>query len=278
MKTNRTTNPSTRPDSRRDSLRVNGRPSLTVDTVIFSILENRLKVLLVRRRNPPFQGFWAIPGGFVEADESLEEAARRELFEETGVRQVYLEQLYTFGDPLRDPRGRVVTVVYFALVRGELLRPRASTDASSVAWYPLDTLPQLAFDHRQILAYAAQRLRYKLEYTAAAFDLVPRRFTLTELQKAYEIVLGKRMDKRNFRRKLLALGIVRPLPERKRERPHPPSPFGLPPSSRLRRTRLRPAYRRGGQAGRRTGRPARLHRFDPARFSRIARSGVLFEF
>jgi 8-oxo-dGTP diphosphatase len=183
------------------------RPGVTVDVVIFSLREKDLKVLLVRRGQPPFAGRWAIPGGFVRLDESLDDAARRELEEETGVRDVYLEQLYTFGEPKRDPRGRVITVAYVALVP-EDVTARAGDDAAAVAWHSVLHLPPLAFDHAEIIRYAHRRLRYKLEYTAVGFELLPNEFTLSELQAAYEIVLGEKLDKRNFRRRLDEAGIL----------------------------------------------------------------------
>lgn len=183
------------------------RPRLTVDVVIFSLRQRDLQTLLVRRAYPPFQGRWAIPGGFVQAQETLETAARRELEEETGVREVYLEQLYTFGDPGRDPRGRVITVAYVALVP-EDVSVRAGDDAAEAAWHSAYHLPPLAFDHDEIVRYAVKRLRYKLEYTAVGFELLPNEFTLGELQTAYEIVLGERLDKRNFRRRIAEAGIL----------------------------------------------------------------------
>ena len=184
------------------------RPSVTVDVVIFTLREDDLYVLLIKRGHSPFEGVWAIPGGFVDIGESLEEAALRELEEETGVRDVYLEQLYTFGDPGRDPRGRVITVAYFALVPAIAIHPRAGDDAVEARWWSVYDLPPLAFDHADILAYALQRLRYKLEYTAVGFELLPAAFTLSELQTAYEIILGERLDKRNFRRKILGAGVI----------------------------------------------------------------------
>ncbi len=183
------------------------RPSLTVDVVIVSLRQSALHVLLIRRAAAPFKGKWAIPGGFVEPDESLEEAARRELQEETDLSEVYVEQLYTFGEPKRDPRGRVVTVAYFALVPDGVLA-RAGDDAVEAGWHPVDQLPELAFDHAEIMNYALQRLRYKLEYTSVGFELLPNEFTLTDLQTAYEIVLGETLDKRNFRRRILEAGIL----------------------------------------------------------------------
>jgi 8-oxo-dGTP diphosphatase len=184
------------------------RPFVTVDVIIFTLHGDDLQALLVKRRHPPFEGMWAIPGGFVNIDESLEEAALRELEEETHVRDVYLEQLYTFGEPTRDPRGRVITVVYFALVPADAIRPTAGDDATEARWWSIYDLPRLAFDHAAILAYALQRLRYKLEYSAVGFELLPESFTLSELQGAYEIILGESLDKRNFRRKILAADAI----------------------------------------------------------------------
>lgn len=184
------------------------RPSVTVDLVIFTLRQDQLQVLLVKRKHWPFEGMWALPGGFIHMDESLEEAARRELKEETGVRDVYLEQLYTFGDPDRDPRTRVVTVAYFALVSSDHLKLRAATDAADANWFPANDPPPLAFDHTDILSYAVTRLRYKLEYSAVGFQLLPAEFTLTELQVAYETILGEKLDKRNFRRRILQAGVL----------------------------------------------------------------------
>src|SRR5579864_8570777 len=154
------------------------RPSVTVDVVILSLRQKDLQVLLVKRRSWPYEGMWAIPGGFVNMDESLETAAKRELQEETGVQDVYLEQLYTFGDPGRDPRTRVITVVYFALLDSARLQVRAADDAADVGWFPVYNLPELAFDHAKILEYALDRLRGKLDYTNIAFSLLPEQFTL----------------------------------------------------------------------------------------------------
>ncbi len=185
------------------------RPSVTVDVVVFTLQEADLEVLLVRRGQRPFAGMWALPGGFVRLDESLDEAARRELHEEAGVGDVFLEQLYTFGDPARDPRTRVITVAYYALVPYEAVAGHhAGTDATETAWFSLSALPELAFDHRQIVDYALERLRNKLEYTMVGFRLLPDTFTLSDLQRAYEIILGEELDKRNFRRKILAADIL----------------------------------------------------------------------
>ena len=216
---------------------------VTVDIVIFTIQQGVLKVLLVKRLIPPFIGQFAIPGGFVLEDEDLEQAALRELREETGVSDVYLEQLYSFGKPDRDPRGRVITVAYFALISADR-KLKAGSDAAEAAWFAMDDLPPLAFDHATILKYALERLRNKLEYTTVGFQLLPEKFTLTELQEVYAAILGKTLDKRNFRRKMSILKILKPLPE----------------------------YRRGGQ------RPAQLYRFVAARFEKLKDKGILFPF
>lgn len=184
--------------------------AVSVDVVIFSLFmaEQDLRVLLVQRGVPPFEGMWALPGGFVRPDEALDAAAARELEEETGVTSVYVEQLYTFGAPQRDPRLRVITVAHFALVPYDAVQPSAGSDARATAWFSVFDLPLLAFDHREIIEYALQRLRYKLEYTAVGFNLLPDEFTLSELQRAYEVILGERLDKRNFRRKILSADIL----------------------------------------------------------------------
>jgi 8-oxo-dGTP diphosphatase len=186
---------------------------VTVDIVILTIAGERLKVLLVKRGIAPFQGHYALPGGFVHQSESLEDAARRELSEETGTRNVYLEQLYSFGDPDRDPRGRVLTVAYYALVPAGGSPLKAGSDAAEADWFPVAELPKLAFDHRQIIEYAIERIRNKLEYTTVGFELLPEKFTLSALQRLYEIILDKELDKRNFRRKIDALGLLKPLKE-----------------------------------------------------------------
>ena len=190
------------------SLENRPHPFVTVDVIIFTLCSSDLQVLLVKRKYSPFEGMWAIPGGFVGIDESLEDAALRELEEETGVRDVYLEQLYTFGGVDRDPRGHVITVAYFALVPAAAIDPHAGSDAVETRWWSAYDLPSLAFDHANILSYALQRLRYKLEYAAVGFELLPDVFTLSELQAAYEIILGEKLDKRNFRRKILSAQVI----------------------------------------------------------------------
>ncbi len=201
--------------------------------MLFTARRGVLEVLLVRRARPPFRGRWALPGGFVEPDEALDEAARRELEEETGICGVYLEQLYTFGDPGRDPRGRAVTVAYWALVREA--EPRPASDAAEAAWFPADRPPPLAFDHAGILRTALRRLRAKLSYTTVGFQLLPERFTLSDLQGLYETILGRRLDKRNFRRKVLSLGLLESLKSVRAEGAHRPARLY---SFRLRRMKV----------------------------------------
>ena len=179
------------------------RPSVTVDVVIFSLIERELNVLLVKRKHWPYEEHWAIPGGFINMDESLEEAARRELEEETGVRDIYLEQLYTFGMPGRDPRTRVISVAYVAIIRADRQILRNSEETTEVRWFPVNALPEkLAFDHESILAAALKRVRSKLEYATLAFELLPEVFSILELKYIYEQILGEKLDKGNFYRKI----------------------------------------------------------------------------
>ena len=199
------------------------RPAVTVDVVIFTIADDDLKVLLIRRGAEPFKGKWALPGGFVEMEESLDKAAARELKEEVGVSDVYLEQLFTFGAPQRDPRGRVISVCYFALVDATRQTIRAASDAADAQWHSVFKLPRLAFDHRQILDYAIWRLRNKIEWTTVGYELLPKKFTLSELQRVYEIILQKPVDKRNFRKRILAQGQISELNETRTDGAHRPA-------------------------------------------------------
>lgn len=192
-----------------DELEKLQHPLLTVDIVIFTIQNHALKLLLIKRGDAPFKNSFALPGGFVKMTETLDDAAKRELEEETGVKDVYLEQLYTFGDVKRDPRTRIVTIAYMALVDSQKIKLQASTDASDVGWFDVDSLPSLAFDHDKIISCALDRLRAKLSYSNIAFSLLPKYFTLTQIQKIYEIILGHEIDKRNFRKKLFSLEIVK---------------------------------------------------------------------
>jgi len=199
------------------------RPSVTVDIIIFTIKDEDLKILLIKRKKWPFENMWAIPGGFVQIKESLDDAALRELEEETGLKNVYLEQLYTFGDPDRDPRTRVIDVTYFALISSKNVELRATTDASDAKWFSVGDVPKLAFDHKKILDYAVERIRNKIEYTNIAFRLLPEKFTLTELQNVYETIIGKKLDKRNFRKKIKEMEMLKPLNETKMEGAHRPA-------------------------------------------------------
>lgn len=184
------------------------QPGVTVDLVIFTVNENRLKVLLVKRAEPPFSGSWSIPGGFLKIGESLEAAALRVMAEKTSVKEIYLEQLYTFGDPDRDPRTRVITVTYLALISWKNLNQPNSQRVADLAWYDMDQLPALAFDHQKILEYAVHRLRAKAGYSNIVYGLMPECFRLSDLQKMYEIILNRKLDKRNFRKRMLATGLL----------------------------------------------------------------------
>jgi 8-oxo-dGTP diphosphatase len=220
------------------------RPALTVDCVVFGLDEGALKVLLVQRGLPPFEGHWALPGGFVRTDETLEDAARRELEEETGIARLYLEQLYTFGAIDRDPRERVVSVAYYALVKLSQYQIRAATDARHAAWFGISDLPALAFDHDHICDVALKRLKGKVRYEPIGFELLPAKFTLSQLQHLYEVVLEQPLDKRNFRKKIIGMGLLKELDEIQQDVAH---------------------------------RAARLYQFDAKRYQQLKRRGFNFE-
>jgi 8-oxo-dGTP diphosphatase len=220
------------------------RPALTVDCAVFGFDEGELKVMLIQRDLPPFEGKWALPGGFVRVDETLDDAARRELEEETGISKVYLEQLYTFGALDRDPRERVVSVAYYALVKLGIHSIKATTDARNAAWFAVSDLPKLAFDHDRILAMALERLKGKVRYQPIGFELLPLKFTLSELQHLYEAILEQLLDKRNFRKKILSMGLLVELDEIQQDVAH---------------------------------RAARLYRFDEKRYQQLKRKGLNFE-
>ncbi len=188
-------------------------PAVTTDCLVFGLDARDLTVLLIQRDLDPYAGAWALPGGFVRIDEDLESAARRELEEETGVRDLYLEQLAAFGAPERDPRERVITIAYLAIVNLFEHPVAAATDARSAGWFALDELPRLAFDHEQILEAALGRLRAKLRDEPIAFEFLPEKFTLRQVQSLYEAILGEPLDKRNFRKKLHATGLIVPTDE-----------------------------------------------------------------
>jgi 8-oxo-dGTP diphosphatase len=197
------------------------RPAVTVDLVIFTLLDNKLSLLLIRRKAAPFRDRWALPGGFVRVGDSvkdqgedLDQAAIRELREETNLQgqSLFLEQLYTFGKAHRDPRMRVVTVAYYALIRPDLAgNVHAGSDAADAGWFELQKLGHLPFDHQDIVDLALKRIRGKIDYTPIAFELVPETFTITELRNAYEIIKGQSYDRGNFRRRfnrMMADGII----------------------------------------------------------------------
>jgi len=198
-------------------------PAVTVDIVVFTILDKQLKLLLIKRAVAPHKGKWALPGGFVNIDEDLDDAANRELHEETGVSSVYLEQLYTFGKLKRDPRERVISVAYYALIPSSKTSLHAATDADDAAWFEMDKLPKLAFDHADIVSMAHKRLIAKLDYSAVAFQFLPKTFTLNELQTIYEIIYREGLDKRNFRKWVLGLDLVIETGEKKSGSAHRPA-------------------------------------------------------
>lgn len=186
------------------------RPALTVDAVVFGLgRQQQLQVLLIERGGEPFKGQWALPGGFINAgQEGLDEAVKRELLEETGVRPAHLEQLYTFGAPDRDPREHVVSVAYSALVRSSDLVPKAGDDAKRAQWWNKFPAPPLAFDHSTIICLALARLRTKIRYEPIGMNLLPETFTLGQLQTMYESILGRQLDRRNFRRKVMSYELI----------------------------------------------------------------------
>lgn len=188
---------------------ING-PAVAVDTLVFTVREDRLNVLLIKLSRGTYQDQWALPGGLVQLAETLDEAAERTLKEKGGLHGIYLEQLYTFGNPDRDTRGRSVSVAYFALVNSDRLEPKTTDYYSDIRWHAIDKLPALAFDHQEIIQKGIQRLRDKIGYSNIAYGLLPKEFTLTEMQRAYETILGRELDKRNFRKQVKAWGIVEP--------------------------------------------------------------------
>ena len=183
---------------------------ITVDVVIVTLKNDALQVLLVKRTNEPFKDKWAIPGGYVRLSEDLDQAALRVLKEKTAVDNIYLEQLYTFGDPLRHPVSRVITCAYFALIRAEDIKVETTED---LAWHKVFDLPPLAFDHKEIIEYSLKRTRERLEMCPVAYQLLNQKFTLTEMQKAYEMIMEKKLDKRNFRKKVITTDGLRELNE-----------------------------------------------------------------
>lgn len=182
---------------------------IATDIVIFTIDEGELKVLMIKMKKDPFKGMWAVPGGLVRVNESVDDSAKKHLKNKTGVDNVYLEQLYTFGEVDRDPLGRVVSVAYFALIPNNSIALKTTEEYEKVDWFSIKKLPKLAYDHHKIVKMAVERLKAKLEYSNIVYGLLPKEFTLTELQKMYELILEKELDKRNFRKKILSLNIIK---------------------------------------------------------------------
>ena len=221
--------------------------SLAVDAIVFGYSkEQSVSILLIKRKYPPFKGDWAIPGGFVLDSESLEEAVERELLEETGIKINYLEQLYTFGKPNRDPRQRIVSVAYFGLVKStQFEKLNASTDAEEAQWFNIKNLPKLAFDHTNILTIAIERIRNKIKYQPIGFELLDKKFPFSDLEHLYAILLDREIDRRNFKKKIQKLGILEELNEKVKS------------------------------SG--AGRPGNLFQFNKKRYQELLKSGMHFE-
>jgi 8-oxo-dGTP diphosphatase len=218
---------------------------IAVDAIVFGYADNKLNVLLIKQKYGVLKNKWALVGGFVKDDETLNDAVNRELHEEAGIKVNYLEQLYTFGDDLdRDPRFRVISVAYFALVNSTKLVLKADTDAEDARWFPLDELPALAFDHQSILQTAQKRLQSKLTYQPVGFDLLPKEFLFSELETLYCTILEKEIDRRNFRKKILSFGIVEETEK-----------FG----------------------NKKSGRPAKLFRLNSLKYNKLIQEGFLFD-
>ncbi len=220
------------------------RPALTTDCVIFGLDNEDLKILLIKRGSEPFRGKWALPGGFIDPNESIEAAARRELFEETNLSDAFLEQLYTFGEVGRDPRERVISIAYFALVNIVDHEIKGASDADDAAWFPIHDIPSLAFDHEEIIRMAIKRLKGKVRYQPIGFQLLPEKFTLSQLQQLYEVILEKKLDKRNFRKKILQMNLLDETDEIQKDVAH---------------------------------RAARLYQFDKKKYEILEKQGIHFE-
>ena len=220
---------------------------VAVDAIVFGYSKQEgVSILLIQRKYPPFKNAWAIPGGFILPDETLEEAVRRELREETGIEVNYLEQLYTFGAPQRDPRQRVISIAYVALVKSSQFQQlKASTDAENAQWYNFRELPPLAFDHKEILDAAIERIRTKIRYQPIGFELLDRKFPFADLEKLYIALLGRDIDRRNFSKKMLALGILDETNE-----------YAKPEGK---------------------GRPSKMYQFNKKRYQQLLKEGMHFE-
>lgn len=221
--------------------------SIAVDALVFRYLRaSGVSVLFIRRKNPPFKGKWSIPGGFMDPEEPLEVAVERELYGETGIRMDYLEQLYTFGKPSRDPRSRVISVAYLGVVNGtQSQNIRAKSDAQQVEWFNIQSLPFLAFDHRIIVNMAIERLKLNIIYQPIAFEFLEKQFAFYDLEHLYEILLNQPVDRRNFKKKVLSLGVLDELDDK-----------------------MRPAG---------AGRPGNIYQFNKNTYRRLIMEGVVFE-
>ncbi len=217
---------------------------LTVDAVVFGYESGNISVLLVKRKYEPYKNAWALPGGFVLENENLEQAVERELSEETGVKINYLEQLYTFGDVARDPRGRVVSIAYFGLVKPNAFKLHASTDAQKAEWFNIAQLPKLAFDHKKIVQIAIERLQGKITYEPIGFELLDKRFPFSDLEKLYTTLLGREIDRRNFKKKITSLKVLDELDEK---------------------------------VSKGRGRPGSLFSFNQKRYFQLKKAGIIFE-
>jgi len=218
---------------------------VAVDAVVFGYgPEEGISILLIKRKYEPFQKQWALPGGLVLNDESLETAVKRELKEEAGISVNYLEQLYSFGEPNRDPRNRVVSVTYFGLVRPDHFQLSAQTDAEDVGWFTIKKLPKLAFDHKEILMVALKRLRGKLAYEPIGFELLDKKFPFSDLENLYQILLDHDIDRRNFKKKIISYGFLEELEE---------------------------------MVQKKAGRPARLYQFNKKKYFELKENGYHFD-
>ncbi|CAM1353315.1 NUDIX domain-containing protein [Tenacibaculum ascidiaceicola] len=225
-------------------MKISQNIKVAVDAVVFGYQQKELSVLLIKRGIEPFKGAWALPGGLVLENESLEHAVERELLEETGVTIDYLEQLYTFGTPKRDPRNRVISVTYFGLVSPNHFKISANTDAAEVQWFPIHELPKLAFDHNLILTTALQRLQNKINYQPIGFELLKKEFPFSDLENLYQTILDQKIDRRNFRKKIMSFGILT-----ETDKIHQPS----------------------------SGRPAKLFKFNAKKYKELEKKGFHFE-
>ncbi|CAM1342173.1 NUDIX hydrolase [Tenacibaculum aestuarii] len=225
-------------------MKISQNIKIAVDAVVFGYQQKELSVLLIKRGIEPFKGAWALPGGLVLENESLEHAVERELLEETGVTIDYLEQLYTFGTPKRDPRNRVISVTYFGLVSPNHFKISADTDAAEVQWFPIHKLPKLAFDHNLILTTALKRLQSKINYQPIGFELLNQEFPFSDLENLYQTILNQKIDRRNFRKKIMSFGI-------------------LTETNKIHQTS--------------SGRPAKLFKFNAKKYKELEKKGFHFE-